>query len=279
MPAPKRRTTRRRTAARGPKRILNCKPSAKTEEDFTFEHAAETAAVAEGADDPAEQGPARGVVEDQRPGVDGVVRGVGDRRRAPALALRPGRADQEHRAAVAALHLDGVQGDRPVHHPADGVHRHRGHEPEVGARRRPQVRRRARRGAALRLGRAVRGRLEDVLRARIAAEDPHLLQPRHDAGQLEDVAGDQGPDPHAPGRRRDVGRLDRQQGQHGRVPARHHPRRALRRPRRLSQGPLHRAQQLGHRLGRQGLRLRVAGLRAGGLHRGLRHPGLPTAGA
>ena len=46
MPAPKRRTTRRRTAARGPKRILNCKPSPKTEDDFTFEHAADTAAVA-----------------------------------------------------------------------------------------------------------------------------------------------------------------------------------------------------------------------------------------
>ena len=46
MPAPKRRTTRRRTAARGPKRILNCKPSPKAEDDFTFQHAAETAAVA-----------------------------------------------------------------------------------------------------------------------------------------------------------------------------------------------------------------------------------------
>ena len=44
MPAPKRRTTRRRTAA--PKRILNCKPSPKTEDDFTFEHAAQSDAVA-----------------------------------------------------------------------------------------------------------------------------------------------------------------------------------------------------------------------------------------
>ena len=49
MPAPKRRTTRRRTAARGPKRVLNCKPSPKAENDFTFEHAAETAAVAKAA--------------------------------------------------------------------------------------------------------------------------------------------------------------------------------------------------------------------------------------
>jgi len=44
MPAPKRRTTRRRSPQ--PKRILNVKPSAKTEEDFTFEHAAATDAVA-----------------------------------------------------------------------------------------------------------------------------------------------------------------------------------------------------------------------------------------
>jgi C1A family cysteine protease len=46
MPAPKRRTQRRRTAARAPKRVLNCKPSPKADDDFTFEHAAASAAVA-----------------------------------------------------------------------------------------------------------------------------------------------------------------------------------------------------------------------------------------
>ena len=46
MPAPKRRTTRRRTTARQPKRILNVKPSPKTEEDWTFEHAAQADIVA-----------------------------------------------------------------------------------------------------------------------------------------------------------------------------------------------------------------------------------------
>jgi hypothetical protein len=40
MPAPKRRTTRRRTT-RQPKRILNVKPSPKAEEDWTFDHAVE----------------------------------------------------------------------------------------------------------------------------------------------------------------------------------------------------------------------------------------------
>ena len=47
MPAPKRRTTRRRPAQ--PKRILNCRPSEKTEQDFTFEHAARADAVAAAA--------------------------------------------------------------------------------------------------------------------------------------------------------------------------------------------------------------------------------------
>ena len=47
MPAPKRRTTRRRSPQ--PKRILNCLPSKKTEQDYTFEHAARTDAVAAAA--------------------------------------------------------------------------------------------------------------------------------------------------------------------------------------------------------------------------------------
>jgi hypothetical protein len=47
MPAPKRRTTRRRSPQ--PKRILNVRPSEKTEQDYTFEHAARTDAVAAGA--------------------------------------------------------------------------------------------------------------------------------------------------------------------------------------------------------------------------------------
>jgi C1A family cysteine protease len=46
MPAAKRGTTRRRTAAKQPKRILNVKPSPKTEEDWTYEHAAQARIVA-----------------------------------------------------------------------------------------------------------------------------------------------------------------------------------------------------------------------------------------
>ena len=47
--------------------------------------------------------------------------------------------------------------------------------------------------------------------------------------------------------------------------------------RRLPRGRVHRAQQLGHRLGRQGLRLRVRRLRQGGVHRGVRRRPLDSA--
>jgi C1A family cysteine protease len=46
MPAAKRRATGRRTRPKQVKRILNVNPSPKTEEDFTFQHAAEAAIVA-----------------------------------------------------------------------------------------------------------------------------------------------------------------------------------------------------------------------------------------
>ena len=47
MPAPKRRsTTRRATTTRRVKRVLNCKPSPKVEDDWTFEHAAAADIVA-----------------------------------------------------------------------------------------------------------------------------------------------------------------------------------------------------------------------------------------
>ena len=151
---------------------------------------------------------------------------------------------------VAALHLDGVQGDRRVHHPADLVHRERGHEPEGGARRRAQVRRRARLGAALRVAaRSTRGDTQTFYALASQLKILTYFNLGHDARQLEDVAGDQGADPHAPGRRHDVGRRDRQQGQHGRLRRRPHARRALRRHRGLQGGPLHRPQQLGHRAG------------------------------
>ena len=46
MPAPKRRATTSRTTTRRTKRVLNCKPSPRVEDDWTFEHAAQANIVA-----------------------------------------------------------------------------------------------------------------------------------------------------------------------------------------------------------------------------------------
>jgi hypothetical protein len=46
MPAPKRRATTRRATTRRVKRVPNCKPWAKVEDDWTFEHAAAADIVA-----------------------------------------------------------------------------------------------------------------------------------------------------------------------------------------------------------------------------------------
>ena len=99
---------------------------------------------------PEVEGPARDVVEGRRPGLDRLVRRLGDRRRPAALALRQVRPHQEHRHDVQALHLDGLEGDRRVLELADDVHRELGHQPEGGARRRAQVRRRQGERPALR---------------------------------------------------------------------------------------------------------------------------------
>ena len=95
--------------------------------------------------------------------------------------------------------------------------------------------------------------------------------------QLADVARDEGADPHAARRRRHVAERDGDQGQARRLPRGHDGRRARGRPRRLPARPLHRAEQLGHRLGRQGLCVRLARLRAGGLHGGVRDRSLSAA--
>ena len=94
MPAPKRRTTRRRSPQ--PKRILNVRPSEKTEQDYTFEHAARTDAVVAAATVPPSKDlrAAWWKINDQ--GSTGSCVGLGDRRRPPALAPRPGGAHQEH---------------------------------------------------------------------------------------------------------------------------------------------------------------------------------------
>ena len=94
-------------------------------------------------------------------------------------------------------------------------------------------------------------------------------------GRLAHLAGHQRPDPDPPRRRRDVGQRDGQQGQAHDVPAVHRPRWARGGSRRVQRHPVHRAQQLGHRLGRRRVRLREQRLCGQGVHRGLR--GRPVA--
>ena len=127
--------------------------------------------------DPELQGPAHHVVEGGRPGQHRLLRRLGHRGLAAALALRQGRAHPARRPALGPLRLDGRQGDRPVRLGADHLHRDRRHQPQVGARRGPQVRRGARERAPVRLREALRRRGAELLRARLLAEDQLLLQP------------------------------------------------------------------------------------------------------
>ena len=132
---------------RQPKRILNVNPSPKTDEDWTFQTAEEADMVVAAPAIPSSKDlrTTWWKVADQ--GSTGLRR-VGDRRLGAALAFRQGRAHHPERRALAALRLDGLEGDDPFV-AADDVHRDRGHEPQSGARHRPQVRRRPRLGAAV----------------------------------------------------------------------------------------------------------------------------------
>ena len=159
----------------------------------------------------------------------------------------------------------------------DHFHRERGDEPEGCARRRAQVRCREGERPAVRRRPLSRARRRRFYAVALAAEDPQLLQPvaqpRRVGGRLAPLA------------RRRAGRSSpgSTSTARGTTPAatpatwtptspKTRPRRARRLDRRLHARPLHHPQQLGaRRWGRQGLRLRVARLRAGRVHRGVRH--------
>ena len=178
---------------------------------------------------PEVEGSAGDVVEDRRPGLDRLVRRLGDRRLAAALALRQVRPDQEHRDDVQALHLDGVEGDRRVLELADDVHRERRHEPEGGARRRAQVRRRQGERPAVRRRRCTRATPETfyALAAQMKISSYFNLSLNH-GGSIDSWRrwlATQRADPHAPRRRPHVGRRRRQRRQHGRLPAQDQARR------------------------------------------------------
>ena len=136
---------------------------------------------------------------------------------------------------------------------ADDVHRDRGHEPQDRARHRAQVRRRPRLGAARsRSGKLYGGQANTFYAIAAQLKILAYFNLGDEPDELADLAGDEGPDPHAAERRRHVVRTrigERRQPR--RLQAGHGPRRPRGRARRLPAGPVHRAQQLGHELGRQ----------------------------
>ena len=143
---------RRGVEPRRPKRILNCRPSEKTEDDFTFEHAAGADAVAAAATIPASKDlrAAWWKINDQ--GSTGSCVGWGTADGLLRWHFVQAGQHQEHRLLSPRFIWMASKETDQFTTPADVVHRERGHEPQVGARHRPQVRRRARLGAALRLG-------------------------------------------------------------------------------------------------------------------------------
>ena len=260
----------RKAPKRQPKRILNCIPSPERDEDWRIDTAEDAGLVAAAPRVPARKDLRALVVADQRPGLDRLVRRLGDRGRRAALALRQDEPDRAERADLAALPVDGGQGDGRVQLAADDVRRGRGDEPQGRARRRAQVRRRQGHGAPVRVRAGVPRQRAHVLRDRGAAQDQHVLQPRPRDRELARLARDEGADPDPAQRRLDLGQGDRDQGRARRLQAEDGARRPRGRARRLHARLVHRPEQLGHRLGRPRLRVRVARLRAGGVHRGLR---------
>ena len=208
-----------------------------------------------GGHHPAEQGPARGVVEDQRPGVDRLVRRLGDGRRPAALALtsRPGTSRTTSCSRRASSGWRPRRPTRTRRQPTSFI------ESEGTSLK-----------AALDIARKFGAVRDSVLpfasgalfggdtqtfyalasqlkiltyfnlgttignwKTWLATKGPILT--RLDVDTTWDAATD------------NKGNMDE-------YDADHHPRRALRGHRRLQEGPLHRPQQLGHQLGRQGLR-------------------------
>ena len=229
-----RKTTRRKAARkRQPKRILNAKPSPKTEEDWTFETAAEADMVMAAPPIPASKD-LRATwwnVGDQ--GSTGSCVGWACADSVLALALRQERPHRADDAALAAVRLDGVEGDGPVHHQADDLHRDGGDEHQDRPRRRPQVRRRQGLDPAVRLRQALPRPGEHLLRGRGRSSRSSPTSTWAPANQLAHLARHQGADPHAAERRRHVVRRDGQRRQPRRLPPGHHARRARGRARRL----------------------------------------------
>ena len=82
-----------------------------------------------------------GLVEDRRPGGDRVLRGMGLDRWGDALPPGESQQTRTERPAFAAIHLDGFERDRRIHHTSGDLYRGGRHESESCDGHLPQVRR------------------------------------------------------------------------------------------------------------------------------------------
>ena len=105
-------------ARRQPKRILNCIPSRERDEDWRIDTAADAGVVAAAPRIPPKKDLRQTWWRINDQGTTGSCVGWGSRRRRAALALRQGEQDRHERAALAALPVDGRQGDRRSSTPA-----------------------------------------------------------------------------------------------------------------------------------------------------------------
>ena len=175
-PKPKPKPRRRASKKRQPKRILNVVPSPETDEDWTFRNAQEADMIATAPRVPSTKDLRADwwKINDQKSTGSCVGWATAD----SVLRwhfVKAGRlaADDD---ALAPLHLDGLEGDRPVHDAADDVRRGRGTSLKSAldiARKYGAVRDSALPWAT---GKLFGGSANTLLRARGPAQGPLLLQ-------------------------------------------------------------------------------------------------------
>ena len=221
-------------------------------------------------------GPAQALVEHRESANHGLLRGMGIRRFTLALPLRQGAKAEEERARLGSLHLDGGQGDGCGVQAPDDFHRRRRHQRQGRAHGREEVRGAQSIRPTLRrsAGEAEGGQLPEGGRAH---EAQGLFQPGSNtdrqARTIQGVARLSRADPDSPQVRPEL-EPDQERREAQDVRQEESAGRPRRLDRRLHAQPLHHSQQLGNRLGKQGIRVRQLRVHEGRLQRGLRHRGL-----